>query len=197
MIPRLIKMFTSPEDYWNEMVAEPGDIKSLLMPQMAVLAAVPAVAGFLGSVFIYFRFGFSAVVGALIAMILQYFLGLATWIGLGYIIDFLAEPFNAQRDIGQSMKLATGAVLPGWILSAILILPVSFLRWLVMMAGAGYGFYLLFKGLPIMNATPPDRALVYTIAAILILLVISAIVTTVVMCPVSCMMRSALTGGMM
>ena len=71
---RLIKIFTAPKDYWNEVVGEPGDIKTLLIPQMLLLAAIPAVALFVGQLLTYMRFGLS---GRLFAatfagLILQY-----------------------------------------------------------------------------------------------------------------------------
>lgn len=179
MIPHLTKMFTDPAGYWNEDVAEPGDIKSLLMPQMAILAAIPAVGGFVGTSFTYLRYGLTgAFVGSMMAMIMQYAANIGGWILMGYIIDKLAQYFDAQQDLGQSMKLAAGAIIPGWLAGGLFVIPFigSALGGLGMLAGLGYGGYMLFKGLPVMNNTPEDKSLVYTIATIFLMFVVSAII---------------------
>jgi hypothetical protein len=204
MYERIIKMFTDPNDYWNGVMAEPGDIKSLLMPQMIILAAVPAAATFVGTIFRslfygygFIRFGFGGVfMGALFGMILQYAMSIGLWIMLGFIIDAFAPSFSAQKDIGQSMKLAAGAVIPGWLGSALSVLPFGFLGALGGLAGFGYGAYLLFKGLPIMNGTPAEKAAGYTILSIVILIVVGSIVFMMASCPMRCFTPTIVVPGL-
>jgi hypothetical protein len=192
MIERIVKLFTLPKEYWNAAIAEPGEIKTLLIPQMAILAAIPALANFLGQMFIHLQYGgITIIFGAIFGMLLQYGLNIATWIGFGYIIDNLATSFGAQRDLGQSMKLATGAIIPPWIASIISIIPIPHLGMLFALAGFGYGAYLLFLGLPIMNGTPQDKAATYTAVSIIIMVVIFFIAALLISCPMMCVLASS------
>lgn len=200
MFERIIKMFTRPYDYWNEAIAEPGDIKSLLVPQMLILAAIPAVASFLGIVFTTLRFGMGAfsgaiIAGGLISLILGYAMNIGMWIAFGYIIDALAAPFGAQKDIGQSMKLAAGGIIPVWLGGALNLIPFPGLGFVGMLAGLGYGIYLLYLGLPVMNGTSKDKAVGFAIAAMGILLVAMIIIGILVSCPVGCLTGAAAVRG--
>jgi hypothetical protein len=195
MIQSLVKLFTNPQEYWREAVTEPGDIKALLVPKMAILAAIPAVAAFLGLVFGFIRFGFlGAFVGGLASMVLSYVMNIVMWVALGFIIDALAPSFGGQRDIGQSMKLATGTVIPMWLGSALSITSVGALGWLGWLAGLGYGAYALYLGLPVMNGTSREKAVGYTAASIGILFVVSLVAGMLAACPASCLIRSSLPG---
>jgi hypothetical protein len=184
IIQRTIKMFSAPDTYWNELIAEPGDIKSLLIPQMILFAAIPAIAHFLNNLF------YGHIMGALVALILTGPLNIGCWIGLGYIIDFLAPTFDGQRDLGQSMKLAAGAIIPGFIGQILFILPLPYvglgLGGLGALAGSIYGGYLLFRGLPVMNSTPDEKSLAYTIITILSAIVLFSFVIGTSNCLLRC-----------
>jgi hypothetical protein len=194
---RLMKIFKAPKDYWNEMIAEPGDIKSLLVPQMLILAAIPAVATFLGMVFQFLSIGLGGrIIGAALAsMVLGYGLQIGYWILMGVIINAFAGTFGAQKDFGQAMKLATGTVIPAWLGSALHIIPVPFLGTLGSLAGLGYGIYLLYLGLPIMNGTPTEKAGGYAAVVVIIMIVIMVILGMIAACPTSCLMTSAVLSG--
>ena len=195
MIAQIQKLIMNPKEYWSDRVAEPGDIKSLLIPRVAILIAIPAVANFLGIFLGFIRFGSAAAIGALVAMVLSYALQIGIWIGFGYIIDGLAGTFGAQKDIGQSMKLATGALIPTWLGAILTLTTVSALGIVGTLAGLGYGAYALYLGLPIMNGTPQDKTVTYTIAAIAILFVLSMVGALVVGCPMTCMLTASLMRG--
>ena len=197
-LDRLLRMFTAPTEYWNEVIAEPGDIRSLLVPQMLILAAVPAVAQFLGTVMRFLvlamRLGVSGNVigGALVGLLLGYGLNIAAWLIMGLVVDFFAEPFGGQRDAGQSNKLAAGAVIPVWLGSVLHIIPLPGFGLLGVLAGLGYGAYLLYLGLPILNGTAEDKAVGYTAAVMGITFVIMLIFSFIMACPASCLMSAAL-----
>jgi len=195
MIERLMKLFTNPKEYWSAQVTEPGDIKTLLLPQMAILAGVPAVCQLLGTI-IAFRAAIGmALVGGLISCILTYAMQIVAWIALGYIIDALASSFGAQKDLGQAMKLAAGTIMPAWIGSVLSLTSISALGIVGSLGGMGYGAYLLYLGLPIMNGTPQEKTIGYTIASIAILFVLSMVLFFLVGCPVACLMTRALLSG--
>lgn len=192
---RLMKIFTAPRDYWNEVVGEPGDIKTLLIPQMLILAVLPSLSWFVGILFGAFRMGpFMGryLTGAIVGLILSYVTNIAVWIIMGIIINSLAQPFSAQKDFDQSMKLAMGAVIPMWVGGVLNLIPVPFLGMLGSLAGLGYGAYFLYLGLPVMNGTTQDKAVGYTAAVIGIMFVVSLVLAVIAACPMSCMVATSL-----
>jgi hypothetical protein len=192
MFARLQKLFATPKEYWSDVVAEPGGIKQLLFPPgiVGLLIGAMAAAQFLGSLISYIRFGALAAVGAVIALVLTLALQVGVWIAFGYIINGLAGSFNAQQDIGQAMKLATGALTPVWLGGLLHLTTVSALGVVGTLGGLGYGAYILYLGLPIMNGTPQEKTVGYTIAAIAILFVVSMIAALLVGCPVGCLIAA-------
>jgi hypothetical protein len=195
---RLIKIFTAPKDYWNEVIAEPGDIKALMIPQMLILAAIPALSQFLGAMLgsmgMAMRLGIFGrmMMGAIITLVLGYALNLVMWFIMGLIINALAEPFGAQKDAAQANKLATGAIIPMWLGSALHIVPVPFLGMLGSLAGLGYGAYFLYLGLPVLNGTAQDKAIGYAAAVVGISFVIAIVLAFVVACPAGCMLATSM-----
>ena len=193
-IGRLIKLFTAPRDYWNEVLTEPGDIKSQLLPQMLILAAIPALSSFLGQLFAFMRFGLGGkvLVGTIIGLVLSYAFSIGLWILMGVIINALAPSFGGQKDFDQAMKLATGAVIPMWLGNVLSITTIGILGMLGGLAGLGYGAYLLYLGMPVLNGTPQDKTVGYIAATIGIMLVASIILAIIAGCPVGCLMASAM-----
>jgi hypothetical protein len=190
---RLKKMFTAPDEYWDEVVDEPGDLQSLLVPQMLILAAIPAVATFMGmSIRLAFILPAMGVVAALISGALTFALNLGIWLALGAIINQLADAFDARKDQGLSFKLAAGAIIPVWLGGSLWILPVvgHMLGPTGSLAGLLYGCYFLHRGLPRVNGTPADKALVYTVSAMAILFVLFLFLSWMTFCPASCLVFS-------
>ncbi len=175
---------------------QPGDIKSLLVPRMLILAALPGVAVFF-STLLRGLFNGQYIAGPLVALlsaVLVVAFNVGVWIALGHIIDHLADLFDGHRAIGQSMKLAAGAITPVWIGFLLNIIPhnVGFILGSVgSLAGAGYGCYLLYVGLPLMNGTPQDRAATYTVATMAILFALFSFFMGLSMCTGSCLMGTA------
>ena len=192
-LDRLKKMFTAPDDYWDEVLEEPGDLQSQLVPQMLILAAVPAVATLLGmSVRLAFILPTMGFLAAMISGALTFVLNLGIWLALGAIINQLADAFDARKDQGLSFKLAAGAVIPVWLGGALWILPLvgHVLGPAGNLTGLLYGAYLLHRGLPRVNGTPADKALVYTVSAMAILFVLFLFLSWITFCPASCLVFS-------
>ncbi|MCC6751194.1 MAG: YIP1 family protein [Deltaproteobacteria bacterium] len=191
MISRITKMIAKPREYWDEMMAEPGDLKTLLVPQILILAAIPAVSLMLGTLLgglRFMRFGiYGRLAGGAIATgLITYLLNIVLWWAFALIIDALAPSFGAQKNVDQARKLATGAIIPSWVGMALHLTSIPALGALGALAGMGFGCYLLYLGLPMMNGTPPEKAAGYTAAAAGCLLVAGLIVGAVACIPASC-----------
>ena len=197
MFARLKLLLTDPKQYWSAAFSEPGDIRSQLVPTMALLAAIPAVLGFLGQTFGLMRFSATgALLSGLVTAAIVFILQIAIWISLGFIIDALAPSFGARREIGQSMKLASGTMIPMWLGLGLNVLPSMYIGMLGWLAGLGYGAYMLYLGLPIMNGTNQEKAIGYTAAVIGILLALSLAAVFLAGCPAACLVVTAVRSSM-
>jgi Yip1 domain len=184
---RIIRLFIKPQEYWNEVVAEPGDIKSLLMPQMLILAAIPAASVFLGTLMGIMRFSFvRALIAAVVAAILTYIFQIAIWILFGVMINVFAGVFRGNKDFEQSMKLATGAAISVYAGSVFSIIPVFGMSYLGFLAGYGYAVFLLIKGFPIMNGVSGGKAVGYAFAVVGIMFAIAMFMYMFSGCTMAC-----------
>src|SRR5581483_9449544 len=112
------------------------------------------------------------------AMIVHYVLTLALVFVMALIIDALAASFGGQKNQVQALKTVAYAYTASWVASVALIVP--FLGFLVVLAAAIYGIYLLYLGLPYTMKCPQDKAAGYTAVSIIIAIVLSWIVGIVV-----------------
>ena len=198
-LQRTIKVLGDPRRYWHDVVAEPGDIHVLLVPHILLLAAIPSLAFLVGGVvggLRWLSFGVygKLLVATLLSSLVQYGLSIGMWIAFGYIIDGLALSFAAQRDIGQSMKLATGAMTPVWLGQILYVTGLPAFGALGALVGLGFAGYLLYLGLPTMNGTPQERASTYAAAAVGSLVGVWIIVVALTCVPRHCCMAGAVLG---
>lgn len=171
VLARVRNILLDPHGEWPAVAAERSSVGEILNPYVMLLAAIPAVAGFLRSTVIGFQIPFSgrvrmglfpglrwAIVGWLVSM-------LAIWL-FALVIDALAPSFGGTKDRVQAMKTAAYAHTAVWVAGLAYLLP-----WLgipITIAGGLWGVYLLFTGLPHTMKCPPERAVGYTIATLLI-----------------------------
>jgi hypothetical protein len=137
------------------------------------LAAIPAIAGFIGMSVV----GFGSVMGVSIkapmgtgleAAILRFVGALVGTYVLALIIDALAPTFSAQKNAIQALKVAAYSSTAAWVAGIFTILPS-----LSMLSILGiYSLYLFFLGLPLLMKVPEDKAMGYTIAVIVAAIVV-------------------------
>ena len=184
---RLIRLFTRPKEYWHEVSAEPGDIKSLLIPQMLILAAIPAASIFLGTLMGFMRWSFvRGLIAAVVAAILTYVFQLGIWLLFGIIINAFSGAFGGQKDLDQAMKLATGATVSVYAGSAFAVIPLFGASYLGMLAGYGYAVYLLIQGFPIILGISEGKSIGYAFTVVGILLAIAFTLGWFSSCSLAC-----------
>jgi Yip1-like protein len=186
LIDRVKNIIVAPKAEWDVIAAEVTPNAQLITGYVLPLAAVAAIAGFIGA----------SVVGTSMPMMGTVRLGIAWGLGsailkvvmavvmvfvLGYIIDALAPTFGAQKSLPQALKVAAYAYTPVWVASIFTILPML---GIVVLVGAIYAIYLLFLGLPRVMHGPQDKAAGYTalvvVVGIVIWLIVGAITAAIV-----------------
>lgn len=167
LIERVRAILFQPRQTWPVIAAEPATPAGLYTSYIALLAAVPAVAGFIGFSLIgmggivNFRV---PIVSGLVNMVVGYALSLALIYVLSVIVDALAPKFGGQRNGLAALKLVAYGATAGLLGGIFSVLPA--LGVLGVLA-ALYSVYLIFTGLPVLMKCPPERALGYTAVVVL------------------------------
>ncbi|HET9034276.1 MAG TPA: Yip1 family protein [Dokdonella sp.] len=182
LIARVQAILLTPKTEWPVIAAEQETVANLYKNYILILAAIPAVFGFIKSSLIgYSVMGFTArtpIVSGIVGMIVQYALILALVYLVGLLISALAPSFDGEKNVLQGLKTAAYAYTAGWIASIAMIVP--WIGWLVALAGSIYGIYLLYLGLPHTMRCPPEKSVIYTVVIIIIGFILSLIIGVIV-----------------
>jgi hypothetical protein len=182
IIERIKNILTTPKTDWPVIADEPATVSDLYKSYIAILAAIPAIVGFIkGSLIGYSVVGMTVrtpIGSGLTGMLIGYVLGLVMIYVMALIIDALAPTFGGQKNQIQALKTAAYAWTASWIANIGLIVP--WLGLLIVLAGLGYSIYLLYLGLPITMKCPPEKSAGYTALSFICALVLSWIVLALV-----------------
>lgn len=180
LIERAKRILLQPKEAWPAIASETTDAATLFTGYAMVLAAIPAVCGFVGMSLIGMGgFGITIrvpFVAGLVNMVVSYGLSLAGIFVLGLIIDALAPTFGGQKNAIQALKVAVYASTAALLGGVFSLLPSLAMLGLL---AALYSIYLLYTGLPVLMKSAPEKSAAYTavviVAAIVMGLVMAAI----------------------
>ena len=187
LIERVKNILLKPEQEWERIDAEQTTIGNIYRRHVLPLAAVPTVAGLIGSLaFGYSALGFSyrpSVGAALASAVVQYGLALTGVFVLALIIDALAPSFQATPDRTRAFKVAAYSATASWVAGIFNILPTLSVLGILGL----YSLYLLYRGLPKLMRASADKALSYTIVVIIAAIGVALVVGAIV-APISAML---------
>ncbi|HNN88192.1 MAG TPA: Yip1 family protein [Giesbergeria sp.] len=167
LLQRVLDILMRPRETWLQINAEDGNPGRIYLGYLVFLAAIPAVAGFIGySLIGVGAFGISVrvpVVQGLVSMVVGYVLSLAMVYVLALIANMLAPRFQAQQDMGSAFKLVAYASTAGMLGGVFSILPSLAMLGLL---AALYSVYLLYTGIPVLMKAPQEKAVGYTAALV-------------------------------
>lgn len=183
LVQRVKDILLNPKQTWPAIEGEAADTAGLYSNYIMILAAIPAVAGFIGmSVVGFGGFGVSIrtpIITGLVQMVVGYVLSLAMMYVVALIADALAPTFGGQKNQLNAMKLVAYGSTAGMVGGIFGMIPA--LSMLTLLASL-YSIYLIYLGLPVLMKCPQEKALPYTA-----LLIVCAIVAGVVLGAVSAM----------
>jgi Yip1-like protein len=181
IVDRIKNICLTPTTEWPVIASEPDSTGSLLAGYVAPLAAVSALAGFIGVSLV----GQSGFFTGTYRLPLVAGLGLAVWtfvgaiigvVVVGFLINALAPTFGAQSNSAQAMKVAVYSFTPAWVAGVLRIVPAL---GVLAILGAFYGFYLLYLGLPALMKAPKDKAAGYTVVTVIAAVIVIFVVNIV------------------
>lgn len=184
LVARVQAILLKPKEEWVKIKDEPTTIQELFTKYAVILAAIPAVAQFLGTaLFLGFRIpggGGSWITRAFFYAVFSYIFSLVVVYALGFIINALAPNFSSTQSLPLAMKLAVYSMTPVWIIGIFNLIPAL---WALGILGSLYGLYLMYLGFatPLMG-TPKEKVTSYfvvsVVAAIVLMVVVGVILGT-------------------
>ncbi len=181
LVERAKNIMLNPKQEWEVIKAESTTIGDLFTKYAIILAAIPALAGFIG----YSAFGISWGYGtipipvgtSLTWAVITYVTSLIGIFIISLIIDALAPSFGSTKDMLASTKITVYGYTPAWVAGIFYIIPS--LGILAGLAGI-YGLVLMYMGLQKIKNVPQDKMAGYFIAVIVITIVVYVVMGLIV-----------------
>jgi hypothetical protein len=181
IIGRVKAILLTPKTEWLVIEREPGDPAYLFANYVAILAAIPAVCGFIGGSIVGIsvpivgtvRIG---IVSGIASALIQYLLAFAMVYVMALIIDALAPTFKGQKNQANALKLAVYSMTPVWLAGVFSLIPGLRLLGILGL----YGLYLLWLGLPPLMKAPQEKSTGYAAAVVVCAIIISLVVGAIV-----------------
>ncbi len=181
LVERAKNILLTPAKEWEVIKGENLTIADMFTKYAMILAAIPAVAGFIGYVVIGVSFGFGTFrmpfSTALIWAILTYILSLGGIFLLAFIIDTLAPTFGCTKNITDAVKIVVFSYTASWVAGILNIIPS--LAILVSLASI-YSLYLMYMGMQKIKDVPKDKMMGYFVVTIIAAIVVFFIIGFVV-----------------
>lgn len=193
LVDRVKAILTRPGPTWTTIEGEASPIGELYRYYVIPLAAIAPVCSMIGNL----AFGRAApgfsLAGGVVSQagwaLVTWMLGLVGVYIFALIVDWLAPHFGGVPSREQAFKLGAYSSTAGWVAGVFLLFPP--LSFLTLIAGL-YGLYLMYLGLPKLMVVSKDKAVIYTVCAVLAAIVVSLVVSLVaglLLAPVSLLAR--------
>jgi hypothetical protein len=168
LIERIKAILLQPKSEWLVIEREPGDAGYLFTNYVAILAAIPPACSFIGISIIGFGPYRIGIMSGLFHAIIVYVLTLVGVFVTAYIIDYLAGMFGGQKNLDNAMRVSAYAPTAAWLCGIFNLIPMLSILGLLGL----YSLYLLHTGLAALMRPAADKALFYTIAVVVCMVVI-------------------------
>jgi hypothetical protein len=176
VVARARNIITTPNTEWNTIDTEATASSTVISNYVFPLAALAAIAAFIGYAFIGvemlgFRFrginwGLYQACAVLLSAIISVYC-------TALVVDMLAPSFGSEKNFNKSLQLVAYSFTPAWLGGLLAIFPP------IALIGALfglYGLYLMYIGLPKLKHTPADKQIGYFVVIIIVTIVVYMIV---------------------
>lgn len=177
LVDRVKNVIIAPKAEWAVIEAESSSIQSVYLEYLVILAAIPAIAGFIGMSLTGTSFwGVTVrtpIMLGMVHMVFGYVMTLVMVYVVAQIVNALAPNFQGEKNLGNAFKLVAFSMTPGMLAGAFGVLPG--LAFLSLLAGL-YGIYLLYLGVIPLLKVPQEKAVPYVAVVVLCIVVASLVV---------------------
>jgi hypothetical protein len=181
LFERIKNIILNPSKEWETIKLETWTNGELFTKYAIILAAIPAVCGFIGYSLFGISWGFGSFhvpVGISLSWaIATYILTLVGVFIVAFIIDALAPSFGSVKDMNASLKVTVFSYTPAWVAGIFNLVPV--LGFIAALAGI-YSLVLFYMGLERVKNVPKDKMVGYFVVTIIVAIVVYFIIGLIV-----------------
>jgi hypothetical protein len=176
LVDRVQSILLKPKQTWPVIAAESADVASIYSSYLVILAAIPAVASFIGLTLVGvggFGLSYRVPIGTgLVQMVVRYVVSLVMIFVMALIVDALAPTFGGTKNQVQALKLVAYGSTAAFVGGIFGIIPSL---WILGLLASIYSIYLFYTGISVLMRCPPEKAGAYTAVVIVVAIVIGVI----------------------
>jgi len=169
-------LFVNPKREWVSIRNDECTVGKCYALHVMVLAAIPAVSGFIGTTQFGWQIGAGdpvklTIESAGLISIMYYFAMLVGVYAIGWMIHWMGKTYDADVPLSQCVVLAAYTATPLFLIGIMELYPVLWLNMVVGIVALAYTVFLLFSGVPIMMDISEDRGFLFSSAVLAVGLV--------------------------
>lgn len=179
MIQHTFGLLFKPKQQWHDIADLPKSSQNLLVLYPFILALLPAVAWFWGTSHVGWTVGnFSEVIkltqaSALQLNILFYCVMVASIVGIGYFIHWMASTYGAEDStLAKGIMIAGFTATPLFVAGLVGFYPLLWADLLIGVITVSWAVYLMYLGIPIVMNIPQERGFLFSSAVLAIAMVV-------------------------
>ncbi len=177
LVDRVRAILMRPKEEWLVIDREQTTIAILYRTYVVPLAAIGPVANAIGGALFGTNLpGVGAVrvpvVNAVVGALVAFALALVGVYVVAQVIDNLAPRFSGTRNLTQAFKVAAYSSTAQWVAGIFALIPALSPLSIVGL----YSLYLLYLGLPVLMKVPQEKATSYTIAVVVVALLVFIVI---------------------
>ncbi len=158
-------LYAHPKEEWQTIEKRHESLMYSLVHILTV-ALIPAICSYYATAKIGWAIGAGDVIriaeSSAMAMSIAMYAGLTAGVfGLAYLIQWMAQTFDAKPDFTQSLELAAYTATPLLMVGLTALYPVLWFVTVAGLAALAYSVYLLYSGIPIMMNIPEEKGFIY------------------------------------
>jgi hypothetical protein len=187
MLTHVAGLILSPSTEWKKIREEESNLKTTYVNHVLILAAIPAVCGFIGTTLIGWRIGagdpVSLTVGSALAIAVAFYLAMLVGVyAMGRFIFWMADTFGTSTSVEKAVAVAAYMATPLFLVGFSALYPALWLNMLIGLVAVGYTIYLLYSGIPVVFDISKDQGFVFSSSVVtvgLVMLVAMLAVTVI------------------
>lgn len=187
MLSHVAGLLVNPGAEWAKIRDENSDLKSTYVNHVIVLAAIPAVCGFIGTTLVGWRIGagdpVSLTVGSALTIAIAFYVAMLVGVFvMGRFIYWMADTFGTKTTLERAVALTAYTATPLFLVGLSALYPTLWVDMLIGLVGVGYTIYLLYSGIPILFNISKEQGFLFSSSVVtvgLVMLVAMLAVTVI------------------
>ncbi len=168
MINHVLGLLINPVIQWKKIREEDPSVQKLMIPVL-ILAAIPPVAGYIGTTTHGWSIGAGEPVmlepgSALVLTILYYLAILAAIFSVALMIKWMGKTYGADQPFSRCLALSVYIPVPMLLIGIAQLYPILWLNLVIALPALAYTIMLLYTGVPVLMEIPKERGFLFSSA---------------------------------